>query len=167
MKRIIPIGAFVMMASVFFGAESYAQDIKPVMGKKRVSDLVARVYGAPKNKFVLKQMVRIGPDGSFRVVFVHNGKRYTFDRYRSGGFLDDIQVWIRPDGTSHPSRPADVVFDSNADGVVDQGSDGRDKIFAAANHYREGSAAEGLKYRSYWQGVYNEALVGLEATLGD
>ena len=161
MKKFALIG--VLVALIVSVTEVYAQNASPTMTKEQVTDLVARVYDAPTGKFLLKQLN--GQDKrSFRVVFVHNGKRYPLDHNLG---VDGIQAWIRPNGTSHPNPPVNAFTDANTDGIVDSGTDtdGHARIFAVADSYYKGSAATGLEHRSYWQKIYDEMLAGLQATL--
>ena len=152
----------VVVLFTFLAVESRAQDVSPVMSGDQVVDLIASVYNTPAHRFLLKSLD--GPDGrGFRVVYVHNGKRYTLDH---DWWVDGIQIWVRPDGTSHPNPPADAFADEDMDGVVDFGTDGDVRIFAVANHYHDGSAAMGMEHSPYWQNICNEALIGLRAAVG-
>jgi len=161
MKKFFMLMGALAIIIIFSVEESHAQDVKPVMSKDQVVNLVARVYQSPAKKFLSKSLN--GPDNrGFRVVFIHNGKRYTLDH---NWWTDGVQVWVRPNGTSHPSPPANAFADKNTDGIVDFGTDGHNKIFAVANTYYEGSEAKGLEHRPYWQNIYDEALSGLRTTL--
>jgi len=154
---------FIAAVVSFLTAESHAQDTTahPAMTKEQIANLVSRVRDAPTEEFLLASIGE--PDAHrFRVVFVYNSKRFTFDH---NCWVKGIQVWIRPDGTYHPNPVANAIADSNADGVVDFGTDGNVRIFATAGHSHEGSPAEGEEHRTHWQRAYNEALAGLEATL--
>ena len=95
------------------------------------------------------------------MVYVYNGKRYTFEHSWTRG----LQIFFRPKGTSYPDVLADVMDDSNMDGFVDFGSDGHGKIFRAANYRRDGSPAKGTMHKPHWQAALNEALIGLAATI--
>lgn len=151
----------VLSLVVLSTTASFATNPDPAVNREQLTSLVASVYDAPAHKFVLKQID--GPNNrGFRVVFVHNGNRYTFDH---DWWVGGIQIWIRPDGTSHPDVPADAFSDDNMDGIVDFGTDGHMRIFAVADHYGSHSEGEGSEHQPYWQKIYNEALVGLQATL--
>ena len=161
MRKLFCLVSTLVVLVTFSAGKSHAQEVKPMMSEKQVTDLVFRVYDAPTGKFLSKQLN--GPDHrGFRVVFVHSGKRYTLDHE---WWVDGIQIWIRPNGTSHPSVSADVLGDQNTDGVVDFGSDGHMRIFVAPNYFGDGTVTKGLEHQPYWQKIYNEALAGLEATL--
>lgn len=126
-----------------------------------VQDLIARTYRAAPDTFLLKRMN--GPEGGFRVVFVHEGTRYTLDH---DYWVEGIQVWERPNGTGGVDG-SDAYADRDDDGVVDFGTDGHYRIFAPANYHHDGSPERGLQHRAYWQERYSRAILALQATLRD
>jgi len=153
MRKLVLFVVVCATLVAFSAPVASAQDIKPAFDQEQVINLVTKVYNTPANDFLLK----VGPDHGYRVVFVFEGTRYTFDyNYWAKG----IQIWLRPDGTSHPDLVAHCVADENLDGLIDFGSDGH-RVFAVADHYRDGSASVGAEYQSHWQAVLNDALTGL------
>lgn len=150
----------VLFITTFFTISTNAAETKMSFTKERVIDLITKVYKAPANKFLLKSLDDPSGEGGFRVVFVHQDKRYTMD-YRWWG--EGVAVWIRPNGTTD-NLSVDAFSDGNADGVVDFGTD-RVRVFAIKDHFYEDSKAEGAEYQAYWQKVYNAFLVSLEATI--
>ena len=157
MRKFFPLVCVLVALIVFSVAWNYIQNAELAMDEERVTNLIARVYEAPADKFRVKQLD--GPHGrGFRVVFAYNGMHYTFDH---DWWVDGVYIWMH----RLTRLPPDAFADRDMDGIVDFGTDGQDKIFAVANFYEEGSAARGLEHQPYWQGIYGEAFVGLEVTL--
>ncbi len=156
-KLILAFVALIVLSNLTVSAEDIT---KPIMEKEEVFSLIDSAYNAPASTFLLKKLDRPDHRG-IRVVYVHEGRRYTLDH---NWWIDGIQIWVRDDGTSDP-RLANALSDTEVDGEVDSGTDGHIRIFAKKDHYHEGSSAEGLEYQSYWQDVYNQALASLRAVL--
>lgn len=149
----------VLLVTTFFVISANAADSQ-TFTKEQVIDLVAKVYKAPASKFLLKSLDDPSGKGGFRVVFVHQDKRYTMD-YKWWG--EGVAVWVRPKGTTD-DLSVDAFSDDNADGVVDFGTD-RVRVFRIKDYGYEGSEAEGAEYQVYWQEVYTSFLAALKATI--
>lgn len=107
-KLVLLVVVSVVLAAVSVTAVS-AKDVQPVMNQEQVIGLINRAYEAPGYKFLKPNEWQCG----LRVVYVHEGVRYTFEHTWNGG----IQIYLRPDGTSYPSVEADFMCDENSDGV--------------------------------------------------
>ncbi len=126
---------------------------------QKVKSLVDAVYKSKPGTFTT--MRRDGPDKrGFRIVYEHADKRYTFDH---NWWVDGIQVWVRPKGTTDISS-VDGLADKNMDGKVDMGSDSK-RIFVRADFFSWGNPQEGGEHEKLWQQVYDDALVGLETVM--
>lgn len=149
--------AFILAAATLVAPTASAD------GVSDVRTLIQETYRADPERFIWKQMN--GPDDrGFRVVFVHEGRRYTVDH---DWWTDGIQIWERPDGTGGLSV-VDAYADNNSDGVVDFGADG-ERLYVGPDHRRLGltgqRATQGAENRALWQRRYDRALIALAATV--
>jgi hypothetical protein len=146
MKKIILTVMLVVIAT----------SVQAGMSKNKIQKLVNGIHRAPSSSFLLKSHKCYRERGT-RIVFVHEKTRYTVD---ADCWISGFQIWIRPDGTSHPRKLAEIITDTDYDGIVDSGSGATEGVFTDPT-----SSREGKQYQKHWQGVYNKALRAIEAVL--
>ena len=158
MSRTVVVFLLLLVVMPVIFAEVSNDEIVNLFTKDEIIDLVIDTHEAPARMFLLKSLNNpmkssnnpTRDDPSFRVVFLCEGERYTFDwNWWVGG----IQVWIASE-----DRLTLVFADTNIDGVVDFGTDGLVRVFSAEGRYPD-SKAEGLEYQIYWQEIYDDFLL--------
>lgn len=95
-------------------------------------------------------------DIDVRVVFVHEGLRYTVaTSFNSPEYPRKwLAIWVRPEGSK--GTAAVDYFSAGLNGLVDSASDGkRQRIF---RDLPSPSKKEGLEWRDYWQQRHNQAI---------
>jgi len=102
-------------------------------------------------------------EGSYQLVFVRKGLRYTV--FVSNGAQKFMTIWVRPDGTSE-SNLLEGMTDYQLDGEIDSGSIGEMELGddVVRKMYESGvpdggNKAIGEQFREYWQGQYDKAIV--------
>ena len=128
-------------------------------------DLIARAYTAPPYTFLLQEFGGPYFNRQLRIVFIYRGNRYTVDLYPMNNRRAPmgVNVWVRPNSTGG-IRSLKGLADIDMDRRVDFGTQGSTRHFARAGLSVDGFPVQGPQYEAYWQRIYDEAIIGLEAT---
>lgn len=102
-------------------------------------------------------------EGSYQLVFVRKGLRYTV--FVSSEAHRFMTIWVRPDGTSE-SNVLEGMTDYQFDGEIDSGNIGEIELGDDIVRKRfesgvsdSGNEAMGEQFKEYWQGKYDKAIV--------
>ena len=159
MKSIVMGGVLMFMFLVAVTeTNQQAQNSEPEFNRERLLGLMAHAYTSPPEMSFFRTSRPDWPEGSFRMVFVHDERRYILEHIaplNNGGVGGLVHIWIRRDRTSGNIR--NYVLDLQADGVVDQGND---TISSSARQFRRNQKI-GSEFEPHWQRVYDDALVAL------
>lgn len=142
----------VFLAILFIASLTQAADPREV-------DEVIRLMKNPATRNIIER--KTYAEGGIRIVFVVKKKEsrdmmcYTF-YYTGNGEHPWLSVWVRPDGSVGKNQVAsfsDIELDGNVDfGIGNKG----EKKFGSG----EGIIVDavGENFRSYWQGLYDQAI---------
>jgi hypothetical protein len=137
----------LLLASLFGGWPAQAADAKDVAK-------VIAFMNDPKTKVIDRKTYE---GGGVQIVFVTQGKRYTF--YHTGSdqpSLKWLSVWVRPNGTN--SLEQCVTFSDHLfDGTVDSGAYMHNGTDAEIKRYNQENQV-GEEHRTYWQSLYDQAI---------
>lgn len=163
MQKILAllITFFVGMLSVVSAQPQDDLENASLDKKEEIENLIQATYAADPSTFLFKSLDAPVDGEGFRVLFVYEGKRYTLDH---DWFMEGIRIWVRPEEDRHVVL-ADALGDINADGRVNYGTNGDDKVFNAPGAFGPSHEGSGEQHRPYWQDVYEEALRGWQAAL--
>jgi hypothetical protein len=116
---------------------------------------------------VVELVKRHPQKGDYQVVFVQKGKKYTIWYPSDRDAPDDLKVlsiWVRPVGTTGQATLM-TFSDQQADGTVDFGIKGKRNEGAERQCLFVSERHTGEHFRSYWQGLYDQAIQAALASL--
>lgn len=146
MKRLYSFTLSVFI--LFFGLSFSAQAARREDVRK-----IIEIMHSDSTKGILER--KHYEEGGVRVVFVAEGKRYTF--YHTGdGSINFLSVWVRPNGTADP-KLVETFSDFNPDGNIDFAIAGQsgDSPLIRKPYDRNSPDNQNL---THWQNKYDKAI---------